>query len=72
MKNWMLDMTAEPIVPAWKATGHCGQNGAELMRAIMKGFSENGDPIFSNTHEEFTFEKTFTFKEHGEVLFAAH
>jgi hypothetical protein len=68
MGEWKLEMTAEPIVPAWTTTGHCGQNGAELQRAIILGFSESGDPIWNRDHTEFTFEKTFTFKEHGEFF----
>ena len=67
--SWTLEMTAEPIVPAWKTTGHCGQNGSELQRAIIKGFDlERADPVWGNDHKEFTFEKTFTFKEHGEFF----
>lgn len=64
--SWILEMTAEPIVPAWTSTGHFGQNGAELQRAIIKGFSDEGDPIFTN--KQFSFERTFTFKEHGEFF----
>ena len=66
--RWMLEMTAEPIVPAWTASAECNMNGAELQRAIIKGFSENGDPIWSVDHKEFLFNKTFTFKEHGEFF----
>lgn len=68
MSDWILEMKAEPIVPAWTTTGHSGQNGAELQRAIIKGFSDEGDPIFSNKHRQFAFERTFTFKEHGEFF----
>lgn len=64
---WTLDMVAEPVIPAWFSRGHCGQNGAELQRAIIKGFSDFGDPVRDNG-VEFTFEKTFTFKEHGEFF----
>jgi hypothetical protein len=66
--RWVLDMVAEPIVPAWKASSDCNTNGAELQRAIIKGFSEQGDPIWGQHHKEFTFEKVFTFKEHGEFF----
>jgi hypothetical protein len=69
--SWMIDMTAEPIVPSWSIHGHAGQNGAELQRAIIKGFSALGDdhPVWSAlSPKEFTFEKTFTFKEHGEFF----
>jgi hypothetical protein len=66
--EWTLDMIAEPVIPAWSAHGRVGQNGAELLRAIIKGFSEYGDPVWANSHSEFTFEKTFTFKEHGEFF----
>jgi hypothetical protein len=68
MSDWILDMTAEPVIPSWISTGHCGQNGSELQRAIIKGFSDIGDPIWSAKHSEWTFEKTFTFKEHGEFF----
>ena len=67
MSDWTLDMVAEPIVPAWTHHGHAGQNGSELQRAIIKGFSTIGDPVWGNS-KEFTFEKTFTFKEHGEFF----
>lgn len=66
--RWMLEMTAEPIVPAWTTSADCNCNGAELQRAIIKGFSKEGDPVFSRGHKEFTFEETFTFKEHGEFF----
>lgn len=68
MSDWTLDMVAEPVIPAWSAHGHVGQNGAELQRAIIQGFSEFGDPVWGNSPKEFTFEKTFTFKEHGEFF----
>lgn len=68
-ESWVLNMRAEPIVPAWETVGHCGQNGAELQRAIVKGFSEEGDPVWRGGHHAaFTFEKVFTFKEHGEFF----
>lgn len=65
--RWMLDMTAEPIVPAWHISAESHTNGAELQRAIVKGFSNTGDPVWGKD-TEFTFEKTFTFKEHGEFF----
>lgn len=68
MGNWVLDMTAEPIVPAWKISADCNMNGAELQRAIIKGFSQDDCNVWSNIHKEFTFNKTFTFKEHGEFF----
>lgn len=67
-ERWMLEMMAEPIVPAWKTTADCNTNGAELQRAIVKGFSELGDPVWGNTHKGLTFEKVFTFAEHGEFF----
>jgi hypothetical protein len=68
MSEWTLDMIAEPVIPSWTTHGHAGQNGSELQRAIIKGFSEFGDPVWAGSHKEFTFEKTFTFKEHGEFF----
>lgn len=66
---WSLDMLAEPIIPAWTTHNACETNGAELQRAIVKGFSSEGDPIWAGgKHKEFTFEKEFTFKEHGEFF----
>lgn len=62
--RWMLDMTAEPVIPAWTISHDCRTNGAELQRAIIRGF-------YSGRIEqdaEFTFEKVFTFKEHGEFF----
>ena len=70
--EWKLDMKAEPIVPAWTVTSSCLNNGSELQRAIIKGFTDLGDPLYKNvnsgTHEEFTYEKIFTFNEHGEFF----
>lgn len=66
--EWKLAMTAEPIIPAWTSESNCNQNGAELQRAIIKGFSELGDPVWSSAHKEWVFEKEFTFKEHGEFF----
>jgi hypothetical protein len=69
MGRWKLSMLAEPVVPAWTSENDCEVNGAELQRAILKGFAERReDPVWTNKHEAFTFEKTFTFKEHGEFF----
>lgn len=68
MSVWKLNMLAEPIIPAWTSEHPCDTNGAELQRAIIKGFSEKGDPIWNKDLGEFTFEKTFTLKEHGEFF----
>jgi hypothetical protein len=67
-EHWILDMVAEPIVPAWASSSDCHTNGAELQRAIVKGFSEERDPIHSVQDHAFTFEKVFTFAEHGEFF----
>jgi hypothetical protein len=61
-------MVAEPIVPAWTTSNDCDVNGAELQRAILRGFSDAGNAIWANPHKEFTFEKVFTFEEHGEFF----
>lgn len=72
MSDWKLRMLAEPVVPAWTSESDCNTNGAELQRAIIRGFADQqGDPIFTDKHGEFTFEKTFTFKEHGEFFWGA-
>ena len=69
MSDWKLRMVAEPVVPAWTSENDCNVNGAELQRAILRGFAERKeDAVWSNKHEAFTFEKTFTFKEHGEFF----
>lgn len=68
MSDWILEMEAEPIIPKWTQTANCDTNGAELQRAIIKGFSDKGDPIWSNNHGAFVYEKTFTHKEHGEFF----
>ena len=68
MSEWKLSMVAEPIVPAWTIESDCNTNGSELQRAIMCGFSDKGDPVWSNKHEAFVFERTFTSKEHGEFF----
>lgn len=68
-KSWILGMTAEPIIPAWTSESNCETAGAELQRAIIKGFTDLGDPIWAGgNHKEFVFEKEFTFKEHGEFF----
>lgn len=66
-ERWTVGMTAEPVVPALHSTAPCETNGAELQRAIVKGFCNGDDPIWG-THKEFSFVKTFTFKEHGEFF----
>lgn len=69
MSDWKLRMIAEPIVPAWTAESNCNTNGAELQRAILCGFSDQKeDPSWRYNHKNFTFEKVFTFKEHGEFF----
>lgn len=69
MSKWMLSMKAEPVIPAWTSEHECDVNGAELQRAILRGFSDQKeDPVWSNKHREFVFEMTFTFKEHGEFF----
>jgi hypothetical protein len=67
-QRWKLEMTAEPIVPAWKTSAECHMNGAELQRAIIKGFTKQGDPVWGDVDHAFTFEKIFTFTEHGEFF----
>lgn len=68
-ESWHLDMIATPVIPAWTTKSQCETNGAELQRAIIIGFSGEGDPIWAGgKHKEFTFEKEFTFKEHGEFF----
>lgn len=67
--EWKLSMLAEPVVPAWTSEHDCNTNGAELQRAILRGFADmKKDVIRTDSHEGFTFEKTFTFKEHGEFF----
>jgi len=69
VSDWKLRMVAEPIVPVWTIENNCEVNGAELQRAIVRGFAERkDDPVWINKHEAFTFEKVFTFKEHGEFF----
>lgn len=68
-ENWRLSMLAEPVVPAWTSESNCNTNGAELQRAILRGFSDlKVDAIWTDKHAPFTFEKVFTFKEHGEFF----
>lgn len=69
MSDWKLRMVAEPIIPAWTSENECNVNGAELQRAIILGFLDaKSDPIWTSAHKELTFEKIFTFKEHGEFF----
>jgi len=65
-KPWTLEMLAEPVVPAWKTTSALQTNGAELQRAILMGFGE--DKAIYTSQKEYSFEKVFTFKEHGEFF----
>lgn len=67
-KRWTVEMLAEPVVPAWTSNSPVDTNGAELQRAIIKGFAvDKTDPIWDQ-HKESTFSKVFTFKEHGEFF----
>lgn len=67
--DWMLEMLAEPVIPAWTTEADCNTNGAELQRAIIKGFSAHGDPVWSGgKHTEFEFTQEFNFKDHGEFF----
>jgi hypothetical protein len=69
MSDWKLSMLAEPVIPAWTTESNCNTNGSELQRAILRGFADQkDDAIWTRNHEAFTFEKTFTFKEHGEFF----
>ena len=70
MSKWKLRLTAEPIVPSWNSENECCVSGSELQRVILRAFdSENANQVgFTKEHKEFTFEKTFTFKEHGEFF----
>ena len=65
MSDWKLRMVAEPIVPPWTTENECRVNGAELQRAILRGFSQHN---ISSSEGGFSFEQTFTFKEHGEFF----
>ena len=69
-EKWVLEMLAEPIVPAWRSESPTNTNGAELQTAILRGFGnkDNGEAVWSNDHKEFTFTKEFTDKEHGEFF----
>ncbi len=66
--RWMLEMIAEPIVPPWKISADCHVNAAELQRAIIKGFSREGDPVWGGSDHDFSFERTFTFDKDGEFF----
>lgn len=33
--QWVIDMVAEPVIPAWTHHGHVGQNGSELQRTLL-------------------------------------
>jgi len=67
--DWKLSMLAEPVITPWSSESNCGTNGSELQQAILRGFADRkDDAIWSQNHEPFTFEKVFTFKEHGEFF----
>ena len=69
MSDWKLSVLAEPIVPSWTSENNCNTNGAELQQAILRGYADRKeDAVWSQKHEGFTFEKSFTFKEHGEFF----
>lgn len=69
MSDWKLSMLAEPIVPPFSSENDCNVNGAELQRAVLRGFANHeDDAIWTNKHRAFTFEKEFNFKEHGEFF----
>lgn len=67
--EWKFGLIAEPIVPSWSTESNCNVNGAELQAAILRGFADQKQfPVYTQTHQPFTFEKVFTFKEHGEFF----
>ena len=66
-KTTMLDIIAIPIVETWISQGEHGTLGTELQRLILRGFANE----FPVDEQEHTFEKIFTFKEHGEFFRAA-
>lgn len=69
MGSWKLRMLAEPVIPPWTSEHECQVNGAELQRAILLGFADRKDDlVWTNKHEAYSFQKTFTFKEHGEFF----
>ena len=67
-ERWILDMVATPVVPPMHTESPCQYNGAELQHAILHGFSEYSHRASAEGGQEFNFEKTFTFKEHGEFF----
>lgn len=67
-KEWVLAMTAEPVISAWTSTSNCNSRGAELQDTILKGFAGASNAVWSSNHQEFEFVKEFTFKEHGEFF----
>lgn len=69
MSEWKLNMLAEAIIPPWTSENDCDVNGAELQRAILRGFGDHeGHAVRGPNHKAFVFEKAFTFKEHGEFF----
>lgn len=66
--RWKLRMLAEPQIKPWTSENDCNVNGSELQRAILMGFTDKGDAVWSSKHEEFTVEKEFNFKDHGEFF----
>jgi len=69
MSEWTLSMVAEPIVPAWTTENDCNVNGAELQRAILRGFADRKKMQFGAISTKLSLlKKTFTFKEHGEFF----
>lgn len=66
MNNWSISILAEPVISAWTEEADFNTNGAQLQRAILRGFSDD-DPNWISENQ-CTFVKTFHFKEHGEFF----
>lgn len=66
--RYIMEMKSEPVIPTWEVTAEYNTVGTELQWAIINGFSEHGDHVWSSDDKEFVLVKTFTFKEHGEFF----
>lgn len=68
--KWKIELCAEPVIKPWSVQADCNTNGAELQLAILRGFADKGQQqaVWTDKHEAFTFEKTFTAREHGEFF----
>lgn len=68
MTKETLELTAAPIVETWTIADDANCTATELHRAIIRGFADNDMAITDKVFKPSHFQKTFTYKDHGEFF----